>query len=1124
MENHEPLLRHLRRGYTTFRLRRIAESAGLGAAVFLPSLLAAITVGLLLRRSTIANWIVPVLAAGGLAGGVFRAVRFGIRHHLSFGAFVLQIEEQAGFKRNELVNALQLGRASASMKDPLAKEIAFEVLRRGLEAARRIQFRALAPARNMRLPLGSAALSLIVLGIIFVFAPVAAMRSADRIFHPGGNQGSESAQILVQPGDCTAQRGADLSIRVRLVGLDGLPVLFHRTGGGAWQRETMQSDSVGFMTTMHDLQASTEYAATVGGTRSRTYRISLEEPLRATGYEKRTSYPAYSGLAPEKELSPHASIAALKGSQVELRVHLSRPDARGRLVFESGGTIPLDSVGPSVASASITVRLPEIFRVELESPEVQGARWRSEPFRSDPIPDRDPNIYLVSPAEQSNIPPDMSVSLIVDCADDFGITRLDLVSKRNDGSPTRATISRWTTGREARVEYPWDLETVALVPGDRISYHLELADNDAVSGPKVTISPEYILRFPTVDEMYAQQTEERHEGIEDLRESLDKQIELRQELDKITRDIRQDSGVQWEQKQEVEDVLKKQEEILQKMENITSGMDRQIQRVQQGQLFSPEIVAKIAQIQSMMQQIQSPEFHKMIEQMRQAMQSLDPQAVKKAIEQMKLTQKDLEQGLDRTLQMLERLLAEEKLNEMIQRAQRLQEKQDQINQELSRSEDGQRPDSTTALSPEQTEKLKAEQAAAQKELEDLKKQMQELREMAQKSHPQMSERLEGQKGQQAKQDLDKSSENMESGKQCMGKSNRSGALKSGRKTSKGLQSFSQQMQQMQSEMQASMTEEMSRKLLGLAGDLVELSRAQEDANSRANRDNTRELALEQDRISRAAAAVVDQIYELARQTPFISPSQARALGDALNSLAKATDGYELGQRGLALVQGQRAETMMDAAVASLLESNQSMCNSASSSCNKPNPFSQMQGISSQQQGLNGETQQTMGEMSGGSRMQEGGEGRLERLAAQQMQIRQGLMELSQSMGGGEQNLLGRLDDLAKEMEEVAKEMKERHLDQRVIQRQEKILSRLLTAQRSLRRQDFEEQRRSRTGVDPSNPTSPAGVQTGLSRREEIKRGILKGSQDPIPGDFRRIVDEYFKALTGDVEPADGGSK
>ncbi len=1112
METHERLASTLRRGYAAFRMRRAVEAFWLGAAVAFPAILGAVLIGLVLGATRAGSWIVPILAIVGTGFGLARALRFGIRHHMGFGSFLLHIEKGANLHRNELLNALQLGRASSSMHDPFAREIATEVLRRGVESARGIRYGDLAPVRGIRVPILQSAGALAILVVLLIVAPGAVLRSAGEILHPGRPVAGVEGRILVEPGDCVAQRGANVGVRVRLVGLSGEPVLFHRAGGSAWQREEMRSDSSGFAAILSDLQSPTEYAASVGGTRSRTYLIRLSEPLRATGYEKRTVFPAYTGLAPENELSPHASIAALMGSEVELRVHMSRPDARGRIVFDSGATVPLTPSDPSVALARISVRKPGIFRVELESPEIQGSTWRSEPFRCDPIPDRSPSIYLVSPGEQADLPPDMQIPLAVDCTDDFGITKCDLVWKRNDGPSSRVTIARWTNKREARAEYPWDLESVALAPGDRVTYHIELTDNDTVSGPKTTVSPDYTIRFPTVEEMYAQQTEDHEQGIADLRESLDKQIQLRQELDKITRDAHEENGLQWEQKQEVQEFLKKQEDILDKMDKVSAGLDRQIQRMQQGDLFSPEIVAKIAQIQDLMQQIQNPEFHKMIQDLQRAMQSLDPAAVKKALEQMKLSQKDLEQGLDRTVQMLERLLAEEKLDEMIKRAERLQEKQDQINQELTQSKTGQQADSTSALSPEEKERLQEAQDAARKEMDALKQAMKELQDLAKRSHPQMSQKLESPQGDQARQDLQQSASDMDSGKQCMGRNNRSGALKSGRKTSKGLQSFSQQMQQMQAQLQAGMTEEMSRKLLALTGDLNDLSQSQEETNGKSTQDNTRDLALEQDRIERATSSVVNQIYDLSRQTPFITPGQARALGDALNNLSKATDSYEIGQRAAAASAGRRAQTMMDDAVESLLESNQSMCqSSSSSSCNKPNPFSQMQGLSSQQQGLNQSSAQAYSDMQNGERLQESGQGRLERLAAQQEQIKNGLMDLSQSMGD-QQNILGRLDDLAKEMEDVSKEMKERHLDQRILQRQEKILSRLLTAQRSLRRQGFEEQRRGRPGVDAANPVSPPEVQTGLSRREELRRGILKGAQDPIPGDFRRIVDEYFKAL------------
>jgi hypothetical protein len=175
----------------------------------------------------------------------------------------------------------------------------------------------------------------------------------------------------------------------------------------------------------------------------------------------------------------------------------------------------------------------------------------------------------------------------------------------------------------------------------------------------------------------------------------------------------------------------------------------------------------------------------------------------------------------------------------------------------------------------------------------------------------------------------------------------------------------------------------------------------------------------------------------------------------------------------------------------------------------------MSSICQQQQGLNQDSQSALSQMQGGQRLQQqGGSAQLEQLAARQEQIRAGLQEVSGSLGD-QQNVLGRLDQMGKEMEEIAQAMRDHNFDERVLQRQERILSRLLTAERSLRRQDFEEQRRSRTGVDPADLASPAPLEKVLSEREQIRRGILKGSQDPIPGDFRRIVDEYFRALTQD---------
>ncbi|MBD3161129.1 MAG: hypothetical protein GF346_03025, partial [Candidatus Eisenbacteria bacterium] len=1023
MQNDERFQRILWKGYRIFRTRRILEAAVLGGAVLLPFLLGALVLGLLIGEGRVGAWIVPAVVAAGVVTAVVRAVRYGLRHHLSFGEFLVQVERRGGCDRNELFNALHLGRAARGFEDPLAREIAEEVLRRGSDTAEKIPYRLLAPIRSLRAPVGQAAGAAVLVLLLGLLAPGATLRTAGQVLQPGSVPEREGVRIVVEPGSTTAPRGGSVPVRARLIGIDGEPTLFHRAGGGAWQRSPMQADSAGFSGILRDLQAETDYAVGLQGRQSETYRVTLVEPLRATGYEKRIDPPAYSKLAPEKELSPHGSIAVLTGSEVELRVSLSRTDAEGVLRFESGETRSLAPATEGVAAASWTVLDPDRYTVELTSPALPGTKWVSEPFDVDPIPDADPSLYLLAPGEQIDLPPEMRVVLEVDCADDFGITRLDLVWRRNEEDRSRTTIARWNGEREDRVLYPWNLEGIAMAPGDRIAYRLELTDNDAVSGPKTTISPEYLIRFPTVEEMYAQQEQERRGGIEDLRESLDRQVDLREQLDRMSREMRTNRGVDWERKQEVQEFLEKQEQVLEKMDDLAQAMDQQLNRMQQGELFSPEIVQKISQIQDLVREIQSPEFRQRLERLREAMQSLDPQEVQKALEEMKWTQQELERGLDRTLEMLQKLLAEEKLDEMIQRAERLMEEQNTINSEMDdamedpqgQQEEQGRQDQAAADS------LQARQEAASEELEALRKQMEELRDLAGESHRELSEKMEGAEGEQSQEALDSAGEQMQQSAQQMQNRNPEGARSSGQEAAKQLQSFSMQMRQMQSQLQSNRTQELSRRMLALAGNLVELSKEQEALVERASARSTRDLAVEQDRLGRAASHVVDAIYQLARETPFISPAQARALGEVLNSLSTATNAFETGRRSAGAALGRQAETRMDEVVASLLESNEQMCNSsASSACNKPNPSSMMQGLSSQQRSVNQGMQQLLGESQGGQRLQQSQGQRLEQLAAQQEQIRAGLQEVAGSLGG-RRDVLGRLDELTEEMEEVVEE-------------------------------------------------------------------------------------------------------
>jgi len=134
-----------------------------------------------------------------------------------------------------------------------------------------------------------------------------------------------------------------------------------------------------------------------------------------------------------------------------------------------------------------------------------------------------------------------------------------------------------------------------------------------------------------------------------------------------------------------------------------------------------------------------------------------------------------------------------------------------------------------------------------------------------------------------------------------------------------------------------------------------------------------------------------------------------------------------------------------------------------------------------------------------------------RMAARQEMIRKGLEEVRQEMNGSGQTM-NEIGQAVEEMEELVEDLRNRRADPRLIERQEKILSRLLTAQRSIRKREESEERISRTGVDPALRIGPGQLELGESREEALERAMLRGSQDPVPAEYRGMVERYLRSL------------
>jgi len=1052
--------------------------------------------------------------------------------------YALWLEERGGLKRNELINALQLERDAARWQpDLVSRELVGRSLRRAGQVISSLNLGTL--HRECAIPprLGLALAALTPLVILWLAAPLR-FADATQLFLCAGSEGVVPAvELTVSPGDLKVERGASVTIEATVEGRrrPGNARLEMRRPGGEWnQADMVRGEASGdardhYQFVASNLGGDLEYRVRAGWATSAPHRIRVLERLQALGYRKHYDPPSYTGLPRQREVSSTGDIAALFGTETTLEVRHRRAGASGRLRFlPLNETRPLAVGGQGQLRASWSMHESADYLVELFDRE-EGDTWVSDTFHVEVVPDLAPAIRLLEPSQHTKVPADMRVTLVVDCVDDFGITELAMVYGRPGDDPQRVELARWDDHKEARLTYHWNMEEVSLLPGQELHYFLQLYDNDPLNGPKMAETEVFSVRFPSMAELYSDAEQGREEEIGSLEEALEVQENLQEELKQVAQEMLREEEISWEKHQEISDLLEQQKSLAEKVNDIQQSLDESRQRMENQNLFSMEMIEKVEQIQDLVGQIQSDEFRELLSEMNQALRNMNQTELQQAMEQMKITQEEISQSLDRTLQMLKQLLAEEKIDRIMQEIQTLQAMQEAINRQLegdqqqkADAQEGQEKtddqkeqsdapsDSLSSggqcpMSKEESQELAQQQEALREQLEKLQKELEELTKECKKDLEKLAEALKEMMEQSAQEETP---EQMQQAQQAMEQQNRDAALKFGRKAKEGLAQMASSMAQLQSDVDLEAAERLARALYNLANRMVQASLRQEHLVRLAEETGPRELAVAEQQLVEELSALGDSLFQISKQTAVVNRGHLRAMGEAYQKVLDTRNLFESGRRSPALQRAQESTLAINSAIKRLVEAAGEMTSQCSSNC--PNPFNRMQSLTNQQCQLNQQTQQMMQGMQA-QRPTMSQQESLMRMAGRQKMIQEGLQELQGEMKESGK-MMGDLGDAIEEMEEVIEELRNRNVDQRIVERQERILNRMLSAQRSVRKRYQSEERLSRAGISPPDRNSPEGIDMGRSRSEILQRAMLRGAQDPVPAEYRGLVETYMRSL------------
>ena len=148
------------------------------------------------------------------------------------------------------------------------------------------------------------------------------------------------------------------------------------------------------------------------------------------------TYPAYTHLASRIESNTSGDLQALLGTQVDIRTRALESAATAYVVFSTDPEhpVPLDISGREL-SGKFTVTGPSTFHFELVGED--GVRFVERTSRTvEPVPDGKPNVSVLQPATDVEVRTLEPVRLYFTATDDFGVSRVDLVTARYEsGEP-----------------------------------------------------------------------------------------------------------------------------------------------------------------------------------------------------------------------------------------------------------------------------------------------------------------------------------------------------------------------------------------------------------------------------------------------------------------------------------------------------------------------------------------------------------------------------------------------------------------------------------------------------------------------------------------------------------------
>jgi hypothetical protein len=888
-------------------------------------------------------------------------------------------------------------------------------------------------------------------------------------------------------------QGDDALISLKLSGNEIPQDVYLSDGLNTYKLE--KTSKTGFNYTFKNIQKGKQIQFSAGGFNSETHNLTVNPRPSILSMTAHFTYPPYLGKLPE--VVPNAGdMLVPEGTLVTWDV---KAENSSSVTFSIG--TEKHELSTNTNEVRFSKKIVDNLSYQVNPKNTFVSSEDSLLHQITVIKDEFPNISVVET-------PDSISSKALYCSgnisDAHGISSLSFITNIKVDGITKSVIKKSIQIKKNSVEesffHVWNINSEPLTGGQTLEYYFEVADNDGVNGAKKVRSEIKTFMLPTLQQI----TQKLNTGSANLKQDMEKAIKLASEVEKESKKLGaallDKKQLSLEDKKQVEQLLEKQKQLEANVAEIKKQNEKNTVEKQENNVLKDELAEKQKQIDELFNNVLDDKTKSLLQKLQQMMDENNKDQAQSELSKMQMDNKSLKNELDRILELYKQLEFEQNLQNNIDQLKDLAKQQ----QDLAKQ---------SKLNQTKAEDLEAAQEKLNKDFKDLKKDLENI--------DKKNQELERPNAFKNPEKEAKSIENKQNeSKDKLDKGDKKDASQSQDQAAEQMQQLAKKMEEMQQESSEAENKVNAGELRQLLENLLKTSFDQEKVmlalKSMNSGDPLYTANVQKQRsIKDNLKTISDSLYALSKRVPQIES----VVNDEMQKINLNVDKSleNLGERNTsganrnqqyAMTSINNLSLMLSEALSQLQEAQKNPKKGGGKSKGSMQQLQQMQEkLNKNMQNARQELQKNgnQGKVPKGQMSQE-----FSKMAQQQQMIREAMQKLNREQNKDGKNGMGDLNKMIEDMKSTENDLVNKKIEQQTLDRQKKILDKMLDAEKAEREEDEDDQREAKAAKE-----FPPSYKNMLEKFKAQQQSETEWIQKLPPGMnyyYKNKITTYFKLL------------